>query len=157
MEFITNVPNPNAPGAKERHFYSHAALRDQKLKAQEWAQHLNFVAQHEINRPQPTEKFTSEYLQCIGMVGLYKKDNEARPISKVNTLGVFTSTTRPHFVQIEVSKNDLLKFAEISGEPVQMFAWDVPHVSVTAKDDITLFFFTNEIFNDDEKNIIQIV
>jgi hypothetical protein len=70
---------------------------------------------------------------------------------------IITSETRPRFLQIEVSKNNLLKIAKASGEPVQMFAWDVPHVCVTAKDNITLFFFTNEAFNDNEKSIIKIV
>ena len=70
-----------------------------------------------------------------------------RIISKMDNAKIIASETRPHFVQIEVSKSDLLKFAEISGEPVQMFAWDVPHVCVTAKDNITLFFFTNEILS----------
>ncbi len=79
-------------------------------------------------------------------------------ISKMNNAKIVTSETRPHFVQIEVSKSDLLKFAEISGEQIQMFAWDnAPHIAVTAKDNITIFFFTNEIFTDDEKNIIKIV
>jgi hypothetical protein len=70
-------------------------------------------------------------------------------------------TRIPHIsiVQVEVTKEKLLEIHKESKEPIEKYAWDnAPFVSFYAQDKtIILFFFTNEIFTDDEKNIIKIV
>ncbi len=75
MKHITNTPNPCAPDAKENHFYSYPALRNPRVKEQEWKDNLDFVAQHVIGEPKSTDKYTSQESSQMDIVGLYKNQD----------------------------------------------------------------------------------
>jgi len=75
MTHVTNTPDPYATDAKQNHFYSYPALRDAKVKEQEWKDHLDFVEQHVIGEPKATHKYTAQQLSKMGIIGLYKKEN----------------------------------------------------------------------------------
>lgn len=76
MTHITNTQNPYATDAKQNHFYSYPALRDLKVKEQEWKDHLDFVEHHVIGEPKATDKYTSTQLSQMGIIGLYKKESK---------------------------------------------------------------------------------
>jgi hypothetical protein len=73
MEFLGNKYDTNRPDAYVNFERSKEAFFDRNLDNQEWASHLKWLQDKIISRPKATDHFTTEQLENMGMVGVYKE------------------------------------------------------------------------------------
>lgn len=71
MKHISNIYNPCLPDARQ-HFISVVNM-DSELQ---WREYLKWVYSNEVGDPQATDTYTVTELKVMGMIGVYKKENE---------------------------------------------------------------------------------
>lgn len=73
--FLSNIYDPRKEDAKRFLTYSYDAISNGEAAMEnEWQQHLKWVNQNIIDRPQATDHYTVEQLENMGMVGIYAKE-----------------------------------------------------------------------------------
>lgn len=72
-KFLSNISNPKSADARKYFTHNKEAFLDSELADLEWQYYLDWVEKNEIGRPSPTEHYTVEELENMGMVGIYSK------------------------------------------------------------------------------------
>lgn len=68
MEWLSNIYDPLKPDAQAR-------------LGKQWKRHLDWHSEHIVGRPKATERYTTEQLEVMGMIGIYARDEETSQTS----------------------------------------------------------------------------
>lgn len=71
-KFLSNITNPNRPGAEHLHCYSFEDIQNGPEAMHEaWLNHLRWINSNVIGPPKATDYYSVEELEAMGMVGIY--------------------------------------------------------------------------------------